>query len=278
MSGRRRVLVTGGAGNVAGWLARTAPGDIELHVTEHRTPVHDDVRAVATLHPVDLRRWESTLHLLVDVRPDVVVHAAYSQSDRAAIVDASLHMAGAAQQVGAAVLHLSTDVVFSGDAPPYAEHDEPDPVSDYGRWKAEAEQRVLGVVPDACITRTSLVVSLDPLDVSSGSFVDALSCGREVTLFRDEMRQPIRAEDLAAELWALVARDRSERAGIWHLPGPEHLSRWELGERLAARMGLDPAAIVAAFASEVAPERPRDTRLTSTRREKLGVRLRSVDA
>ncbi len=274
----RRVLVTGGAGNVAGWLARTAPVGVDLHVTGHRTPVPEDVASVASVHPVDLRRGDEVSELLGRVRPDVVLHTAYVQSEREAIVDASREVALGARSVGASMVHMSTDVVFSGTGPPYGEEAEPDPVTDYGRWKLESERMVGQIAADVCITRTSLVVSLDPMDRSTATFARDLGSGDGATMFTDEMRQPIRAEDLASELWALVALDRSDRAGVWHLPGPEHLSRQELGERLAARLGLDPAGMRAARAADVAPGRPRDPQLTSRRRRRLGVRLRPVDA
>jgi dTDP-4-dehydrorhamnose reductase len=275
----RRVLVTGGAGGVAGRLVRTAPVDVELHVTEHRTPVPTAVRAAAAaVHPVDLRREREVRTLIAGIRPDVVVHTAYVQSERDAVVLATGHVAGAAGEAGAALVHLSTDVVFAGDRPPYAEDAPPDPISDYGRWKVEAERLSVAAVPDVCTTRTSLVVSLEPPDRATGALVAALRSGREVTLFDDEMRQPIRGEDLAAELWALVDLDRGERAGVWHLPGPDRMSRLELGLRLAARLGLDAGGIRAASSASFPTPRARDTQLAGERRRRLDIPLRAVDA
>ena len=106
----------------------------------------------------------------------------------------------------------------------------------------------------------------------------ALRSGTAVTLFTDEMRQPIRAEDLAAEIWDMVMLDRDQRAGVWHLPGPERMDRHALGVRLATRLGLDPSAFAVALAADVAPERPRDPELVAERRRQLSVRLRPVDA
>lgn len=276
---RRRVLVTGGAGNVAGWIARTAPTGIELHLTEHRTPVPGDVRsAAAAVHSIDLRR-DVELRALVDrLRPDVIVHTAYSQVERSTIVDVTTLVANAARDVDASLLHLSTDVVFAGDAPPYAEDAVPDPVTEYGRWKAEAEERAAAAVADVCITRTSLVVSLDPLDRATAAMLGALADGTGVDLFRDELRQPIRSEDLAAELWVLIGMDRAARSGIWHLPGAEHLSRLELGRRLADRAGVDTSAIRVTSSADHPTPRPRDPALVSSRRSQLGVRLRPVDS
>lgn len=272
-----RVLVTGGAGLVAGRLVRTTPDGVEVHVTERRTPVPDDVRARAGVHVVDLVDTVATTALLDRLRPDVVVHAAYTQADRADIVDATGAVAEAAAAAGAGVVHLSTDVVFAGDDPPYGEADPTDPITDYGRWKVAAETLVRGAVPDAAITRTSLVVSLEPPDRATAGLVDTWGNGGAPRLFHDELRQPIRVEDLAAELWALVALPAAERAGTWHLPGPEKLSRLVIGERLADRLGLGPVPILSATSAEVVPPRPRDPELRPGRRDRLGVPLRAID-
>jgi len=269
-----RVLVTGGAGNVAGWLARTAPDGVELHLTEHITPVPAAVRGAATVHVLDLLDVPLVDGLLDSVRPHVVVHAAYAPDRRDAVVDATANLARAAASIGSSLMHLSTDVVFAGDAPPYTEDASPDPITDYGSWKAEAEEVVRSVVSDACITRTSLVPSLGPLgplDRATAALVAGLSGGRPVTLFADEMRQPIRAADLALEMWAMVALDRDERSGVWHLPGPEHLSRHGIGLRIAGALGLDPAGIIAGRSTDQVSRRPLDPRMLGTRRNRLGV-------
>jgi dTDP-4-dehydrorhamnose reductase len=266
----RSVLVTGGAGLIASRLVLAAPPGVELVVTARRTPVPARVRAVADVRPVDLCDAAATAALVEELSPEVVVHAAYTQTVRRDVVDASDSVAAAAAAAGSAVVHLSSDAVFDGDHPPYAEDDPPDPVSDYGRWKAEAERLVVAAVPDACITRTSLVISVDPPDGATAALLGGLRDGPPPRLFRDEWRQPIRVEDLVAELWALLARPRAGRAGIWHLPGPERLSRLELGRRMARFCGLDPDAIVEASRADHPTPRPADLTMVGDRRTALG--------
>jgi len=273
-----RVLVTGGAGNLGGWLVRTAGPDVDLHVTERVTSVPADVAARAAVHRIDVGDAGALARLVAAIAPDVVIHTAYAMDDRAAIVDATHNVAAATAAVDASLVHLSTDVVFAGDAPPYGERDPLDPTTDYGRWKAAAESEAQDLITDVSIVRTSMIVSLDPLDRGTAALVAALRSGTAVTLFTDEMRQPIRAEDLAAEIWDMVMLDRDQRAGVWHLPGPERMDRHALGVRLATRLGLDPSAFAVALAADVAPERPRDPELVAERRRQLSVRLRPVDA
>lgn len=254
-----RVLVTGGAGLVAGHLVRAAPSDVEVHLTWRRSEPAPGPAA----YQVDLCDGSATTALVDRVRPDVVVHTAYSQSSEADVVDATRSVAQAAAETGARLVHLSSDMVFGGDAAPYDEEARPDPVNDYGRWKLRAEEEVCALVPDALVTRTSLVTSGDPLDHQAQWLVRALSGGDEVTLFHDEYRTPVRADALAAALWELVAAGTT---GVVHLPGPERLSRAEVGRRCAEHLGL-PTGLVRTASAATHPEpRPRDLSLVSRRR------------
>lgn len=261
-----KVLVTGGAGLVGRHLAAAAPDDVELVATWRTSPVAAQVARRAELHQLDLCDAAAAAALLAAVQPDVVVHTAYSIGSRDDIVAATTAVAAGAAAVGAALVHLSTDVVFDGTSPPYVETDTVCPVNDYGRWKVEAERIVAEAVPGVCITRTSLVVASDPPDRGTAGLFSAVRDGRAPVLFTDEVRCPIRAVDLAATLWALVALERSDRAGIWHLPGPEALTRYELGTRLLAAAGLATSAVRTGSAREHPDPRPADLTLHTLRR------------
>ncbi len=166
--------------------------------------------------------------------------------------------------------------MFDGEHAPYAEDAAPVPVHAYGRAKAEGEADVLTAVPDAAVVRTSLVCAADPLDPRSAWVVDTLRAGDAITLFTDEVRCPVRVDDLALMLWDVVAVPRDERSGLWHLVGPDALSRHELGVLLAEAHGLDPAGITAARSRDQPEPRPRDLTLTADRASVLPTRPRAV--
>lgn len=257
-----RALITGGGGLLGSNLIRHAPGGVELHSTLRTRPVHG-----ATAHPVDLADQAPVKALFARLRPDVVLHAAYGPEGERDIVCATANVAAAARSVGAALVHVSSDMVFDGEHAPYLESDRPAPIHDYGRWKARAEEAVAAADPAAAIVRTSLIVSLDPLDRASEWVAAGLRGDGELRLFVDELRSPILAEDLARLIWEIAALPAAERRGTWHLAGPEALSRYSIGLLLAAHLGL-PAARITPALSEPGAARPRDLRMRTARADR----------
>ncbi len=262
-----RVLVTGGGGLLGSQLLRDAPSGLELYATVRTRPLPGDV--IATVCPVELSDPEAGVALAREVRPDVIVHTAYGTADLDRdVVAATNVVAQAAAEAGAQLLHVSSDVVFDGEHAPYDEAAAPAPVHAYGRAKARAEQIVLERCPDAAVVRTSLIVRPDPPDPVTEWLVDGLRAGRPVTLYGDEWRCPILVEDLAAMIWEVVGLPRAESRGVWHLVGPEALTRAQLGRRLARRLGLDESTLieVPSPAPVAGGEgRPRDLRLGADR-------------
>lgn len=117
----------------------------------------------------DLVRADAVRALLLRVRPDVVVNpAAYtavdkaeSDAERAFAVNgtAPAVMGEVAAELGALMIHFSTDYVFAGDkARPYLETDATDPQSVYGRSKLAGEQALQASGAAHVILRTSWVV------------------------------------------------------------------------------------------------------------------------
>ena len=78
----------------------------------------------------------------------------------------------------------------------------PDPISDYGRWKAEAEAIVTERDPTAVITRLSLITCVDPEDHILARIRSGLESGSPSVWFTDEVRRPASAHELARAIWA----------------------------------------------------------------------------
>jgi dTDP-4-dehydrorhamnose reductase len=259
------ILITGGAGLLGRNLIRRRPTDVRITATQRTTPV-TTVPAVS----VDLADVPQVNRLFDELRPELVIHTAYGMNDREDTVTATRNVAAACRATGAALIHISTDALFDGMHAPYAESDRPNPITEYGRNKAEAEATVEALVPDVAIVRTSLITELshsESLDPRSAWVANALRERKPITLFVDELRCPIAPGDLAAQIWEVAGLPASERRGVWHLAGPEVLSRYALGLLIAARVQLDPVGITAALSDPTV--RPRDLRLSTDRADPL---------
>jgi dTDP-4-dehydrorhamnose reductase len=270
-----RVLITGGAGLLGGELIRQAPAGIDLHATRRSSPV-----AGAPSHAVDLADTDAVDALWDALRPDLVIHTAYTQNaGERDVWRATENVVRGCVAVGAGLICMSTDALLDGESSPFAESAEPAPVHEYGRWKSMAERHVRERMPDAAVVRTSLIVRAHPPDRNSAWVTDALRRGEPVRLFTDELRCPIAVEDLAAQLWEIAALPADARGGVWHLAGPEAVSRYALGVLLAVRAGLDPAAIIPIPSASAPSPRPRDLRLLTARADAaLRTRARPVSA
>lgn len=166
-------------------------------------------------------------------RPAAVIHAAYRQEGegfREINVDGAGNVARAARAGGARLVHVSTDVVFDGlKGAPYVEEDEPRPVTEYGRAKADAEERVLAAHPEALLVRTSLIFGGPGCEPSKHELAAADPAS---VFFTDEIRSPVQVTDLASALLELL---ELEVAGPLHVAGADDLSRHAFASLAAGR-------------------------------------------
>ncbi|MWA07764.1 SDR family oxidoreductase [Streptomyces sp. BA2] len=210
--------------------------------------------------PLDLRNREEIVSVLDEVDPGVVINAAYRKADWATTAEGAIRVAMAAADRGARLVHVSSDVVFSGAQIYYGEAATPDPISPYGAAKAAAETAIRLLAPAAVIARTSLIIG----DGNSEheTLVHELSEGRrDGALFTDDVRCPVHVADLAAAILELAS---SDHAGIRHVAGPDAVSRHELGLLIAHRDGLDPATLPAGRRADTGVPGPLDVRLDSS--------------
>ena len=240
---------------------------MKLHVTGATGYLGSELvrlRPDASTERVEVRDPAAVRQLFERLRPEVVIHTAYRQDgpDADAInVDGSQHVARAAAEIGARLVHLSTDVVFDGrKGSAYVESDEPSPVTEYGRTKAEAERRVADAHSGALIVRTSLIYGGPQPSKHELAARDPFTA-----FFTDEIRCPVQVGDLAAALLELAALDL---AGPLHVAGADSVSRAEFAELVVGRP----------VQKEPAPEsRPLDCRLDSSYvQELIETRLRGV--
>ncbi|WP_209313658.1 NAD(P)-dependent oxidoreductase [Blastococcus sp. TF02A-35] len=154
----------------------------------------------------------------VDAAEDPANHAAV----RAANVDAVGHLAEAADEHGAALVHLSSEYVFDGThAGPIPEDLPPSPLSVYGRSKADGDARATAVERH-WLVRTTWVVG------EGGNFVRTMAGladrGISPTVVDDQIGRLTSAADLAAGIRHLV--ESRAPYGTYNLTGDGEPASW----------------------------------------------------
>jgi dTDP-4-dehydrorhamnose reductase len=161
--------------------------------------------------------------------------------------------------------YFSTEYVFDGAAGPYTEESPVNPISEYGKSKALGEQAILEAHPGALIVRTTVVYGHD----SAGknflcSLRRNLAARARMRVPVDQISTPTYNCDLARATILLVEREHS---GIFHVCGPQLLSRYDFAIRCAGIMGLDASLIDGVATGELGQKarRPLNAGLLSQR-------------
>ncbi|MBI5034220.1 MAG: SDR family oxidoreductase [Chloroflexi bacterium] len=269
-----RLLVTGASGYVGAGVLRRAPQDWEIAATYFAHPIEQTSVAAFC---VDVRDVDAVYQLFDQFRPHVVIHtAALMTGDQMMSVnaDGSRIVARMATKFNARLIHMSSDVIFDGEHAPYDETASAAPITPYAESKARAEELVCAEYSNPIIVRTSLVYGFNPMDPRTRQTLD----GNFPRLFTDEYRCPIFVDDLADALIELAQLLRAEREiSVINIAGPQRLSRYEFGVKLANAFHVEPKFQPAVSASFATP-RPRDCRLDiSLAQSVLKTQLRSVD-
>lgn len=210
-----RVALIGAGGMLAQAVRQTAPEGIEL--------LPFDLPAFDLTDPAGMAVALEPLRpqLLINCAAFTRVDACESEAERAFAVNGAGpgHLAALAQRLGATLVHLSTDFVFSGAARrPYCEEDAPGPLSVYGRSKLQGERAVVASgLSQYYIVRTSWLYG--PGGANFVETVAHLAAEREeLGIVADQQGTPTFSVDLAAALWRLVGLRGGAAApfGLYH--------------------------------------------------------------
>ena len=189
----------------------------------------------------DLSQPDQIKQQIAEIKPNIIVNAgAYTAVDKAesepelatAInADAPKEMAIAAQDIGATVVHISTDYIFNGkNHTPYLETDTTDPLGVYGKSKLQGENGVRESCDRHIILRTAWVYG----SKGHGNFVKTmlrLGEGREeLKVVADQIGSPTWSYDIADAITNLLAEpvENSANYGTYHFTSSGVASWYDL--------------------------------------------------
>jgi len=238
-----RVLIIGAKGQLGTDLCKVLHGQDIIPLT------HSDI---------EITDMSSVVEALTEHKPEVVINtAAYVRVDdcesnpaRAFSVNAlgARNVAVVAQELGARLVHVSTDAVFGGEGQPhttpYTEFDTPIPINVYGKSKLAGEDFIRHLCSRYFIIRSSGLFGRTGSSGKGGNFVETIiSLARkrdEMRVVNDQTLSPTYARDLAQKMAQLID---TEYYGTFHITNRGACSWYEFAREILRQAGLTTPAI-----------------------------------
>ena len=191
--------------------------------------------------------------IVFDFRPDAIINTAamtnvdacedFQEACDNLNVCAVQYLADVCAEVGAHLVHISSDFIFDGENGPYTEEDQANPLSYYGLSKWKSEQILQKHSCDWAVLRTIIVYGTAD-NLSRENIVlwgrGALKKGEPLNIIDDQFRSPTLAEDLA-QACRLAVEKRAK--GVYNASGKDIMSIFEMVERMADFYDCDKSII-----------------------------------
>ena len=236
-----KVLLIGANGQLGSDLVKTLSGVDLVPLT------HSDI---------DIRETVGVRETLRRHAPDVVINtAAYHKVDECETnVEKTFevntygvrNLAMACQGQGAALLHMSTDYVFGGDAErrtPYLETDTPAPINTYGIAKLAGEYFVRYLLDRYWIVRSQWLYGVAGASGKGGNFVELMLRlareGRDIKVVDDQVGSPTYTLDLARKIGQLI---ETTDYGLYHVTNAGSCTWYDFARKIWELAGLEPNA------------------------------------
>lgn len=199
--------------------------------------------------PFDLLDRLKATQVLTSLRPDVIINtAAFHRVDDCeddpeqafrlnalAVRDLAL----VCRELGAVLVHFSTDYVFDGQKrTPYVEEDAANPLSAYGVSKLAGEYFVRSICEKYYLVRTCGLFGRAGCREKGMNFVERMlslqTSGSPIRVVNDQWVTPTSTEELAARVVELVG---TGRYGLYHLTNEGQCTWYEFARTIFSWLG-----------------------------------------
>lgn len=157
------------------------------------------------------------------------------------------------------IVHISSDYIFDGTNGPYSEEDTPHPLSYYGKTKLASENALRGGDVPYSILRTMVLYGI-ARNVKSNFVLwvaTSLRDGKRIRVVDDQIGNPTLADDLAYAMLKVVELNKT---GVYHVCGPDLISRYDFALKIAQVFGGDEKLITPMKTSDLHQPAPRPLR------------------
>ncbi|MDE7122760.1 MAG: dTDP-4-dehydrorhamnose reductase, partial [Alistipes sp.] len=236
------ILVTGAGGQLGCELQRLGAVSPNNYLFTDRAEL-DVTDADAVRRAVEATRAK----VIVNCAAYTAVDRAEEEPDAAERLNATAagHLAEAAREAGATLIHVSTDYVFDGRTHrPYTEEELPAPLNVYGRTKRAGEEAIARSGCKAIVIRTAWLYSEFGRNFLK-TMLSITARQPRVNVVFDQVGTPTYAGDLALAIFSIVESGRyAGNEGIYHFSDEGVCSWYDFAVEIAAEAGHDACRIV----------------------------------
>jgi dTDP-4-dehydrorhamnose reductase len=291
---RDLVLITGAHGFLGQHVLRTfldeTNCDLVITAREEKLLFSDIVEEprILAYHQLDVTDRLAVKDAIAMFRPDVIIHCAgLVDVDKCEIerelawktnVRSVEYLIEAARKSDARIVHISSDYIFDGLKTPYSEGSVPNPLNYYGRTKLASENALRSSGVQHCIIRSAFFygVEVQGKPNFTSNVINALTRNDTFDAYEDLYAPPTLVDDIA---YAVIRATEYRKTGIYHIAGPDMVSRFEFANRIAIMFRLNPALVKAVhYSAEGRAERPRHSSFVTLKAQtELGLRITGID-
>jgi dTDP-4-dehydrorhamnose reductase len=290
-----KIFLTGASGLLGGHVMRQCSmfRAVQLIATHHDSAftIPDFFARGNSSTALDLTNETEIWNAISVLRPDVIIHTAamtepaaceWNRDQATAVnLEASKRLGALAEHFDSRLIYISTDLVFDGTKGNYHEEDEPNPLSFYAETKYRAEEFLLQTLENSVVLRPSLLLGKSPRGLRSTDerLIADSKAGKKISLFTDEIRNPILAESLAKIILEFAVGFAAQTSGLFHAAGTKSFSRAELGTGILKRAGLLTTYLMPVLSESIVsvPARPRNLSFNSSKLQGiLGEKMNSL--
>lgn len=281
-----KVLVTGGSGMIGSKFVTdlSKAGNEVMYTYLSRDNSIEGGKAVK----LDVSDRESVISVIEEFKPDLTIHcSAITKVDLCETdpdltdrinVQGTKNVVDGCKKAGSKIIYISTSFVFDGTKEIYKEDDEPNAINQYGLTKLKGEEITKNSGQPFMIIRTDHPYRWSPLHIQKNNIMRMINLFEKKEKFReatDWFNTPTLVDNLVEATLKLIEKWED---GIYHVVGPDYISRYDLAMKVAESIDCDKSLVEKAKTTDfnIPTKRPNVNMNNKKVQERTGVSMLGV--